>query len=242
MTSQLENLSNSFGGKLPILDSTNWDRWHKQMRVIFGFQEVQEVIKTAIEDLAETATEAQRTAHRALKKKDFKAMFFIHQCVDIINFQKIENATSAKQCWEILEKGRAGDAKLKQVRLQTLKRQFELLQMEANEKVSEYFNRIQQVSNSMKSCGEEVTDHNIVSKIMRTLSYKFDTIAVAIEESKDLSTMKVEELQCSLEAYEQRVNERAKDRGVDQALQAHAFKKNGGNKGKGEIQEQEWWH
>jgi uncharacterized protein YlxW (UPF0749 family) len=85
-----------------------------------------------------------------------------------------------------LEKGHAGDAKLKQVRLQTLKRQFELLQMELNEKVSEYFNRIQQVSNSMKSCGEEVTDHNIVSKIMGTLSYKFDTIAVAIEESKDM--------------------------------------------------------
>ncbi|MCI97608.1 F-box protein, partial [Trifolium medium] len=43
---------------------------------------------------------------------------------------------------------------------------------------------------------------------------------VAIEESKDLSTMKVEELQCSLEAHEQRVNERSKDRGVEQALQA----------------------
>jgi hypothetical protein len=45
----------------------------------------------------------------------------------------------------------------------------------------------------MKGCGETVTDHKFVSKIMRTLSYKFDAIAVAIEESKDLSTMKVEE-------------------------------------------------
>ncbi|MCI50817.1 hypothetical protein A2U01_0072061, partial [Trifolium medium] len=41
-------------------------------------------------------------------------MFFIHQCVDLIDFQKIENATSAKECWDILEKGHAGDAKLKQ--------------------------------------------------------------------------------------------------------------------------------
>jgi hypothetical protein len=65
--------------------------------------------------------------------------------------------------------------------------------MEPNEKGSEYFNRITQVSNAMKGCGETVTDHNIVSKIMRTLSYKFDAIVVAIEESKDLSTMKVEE-------------------------------------------------
>jgi hypothetical protein len=76
----------------------------------------------------------------------------------------------------------------------------------------------------MKGCGETVTDHNIVSKIMRTLSYKFDAIAVAIEESKDLSTMKVEELQCSLEAHEQRVNERSKERSIDQALQAQTVK------------------
>jgi hypothetical protein len=225
MTSSLENLGNSFGGKLPLLDGGNWDRWHKQMKVIFGFQEVQEVVETAIEALPANASDAQQQAYRALKKKDFKAMFFIHQCVDLTNFQKIENASSAKECWDILQRSHAGDEKLKQVRLQTLKRQFELLQMEPNEKVSEYFNRITKVSNSMKSCGEIVTDQSIVSKIMRTLSYKFDTIAVAIEEAKDLSTMRVEELQCSLEAHEQRVNERSKDRGQEQALQAQNFKR-----------------
>ncbi|MCI04196.1 retrovirus-related Pol polyprotein from transposon TNT 1-101, partial [Trifolium medium] len=105
--------------------------------------------------------------------------------------------------------------------------------MEPNESVSEYFNRIQQVSNAMKGCGEEISDYTIVSKIMRTLSYKFDTIAVAIEESKDLSDMKVEELQCILEAHEQRVNERHKDRDSEQALQTQSSNKNGWNKGKG---------
>ncbi|KAK2407603.1 hypothetical protein QL285_043206 [Trifolium repens] len=203
------------------------------MKVIFGFQEVQEVLEDGVTPLPDNATEAQRLEHRAMKKKDFKAMFFIHQCVDLVNFQKIENAATAKECWEILEKGHAGNEKLKQVRLQTLKRQFELLQMESNEKVSDYFNRITQVSNAMKACGDVVTDKHIVSKIMRTLSYKFDVIVVAIEESKDLSTMKVEELQCSLEAHEQRVNERSKERSVDQALQAHTWKQHGGNKYKG---------
>ncbi|MCI73467.1 hypothetical protein A2U01_0094731, partial [Trifolium medium] len=79
-----ENLNNSFGGKLPVLDSSNWDCWNKQMKVIFGFQEVQEVVETGIGDLAADATDAQRQARRALKKKDFKAMFFIHQCVDLV--------------------------------------------------------------------------------------------------------------------------------------------------------------
>jgi hypothetical protein len=85
----------------------------------------------------------------------------------------------------------------------------------------------------MKACGEVVTDHNIVSKTMRTLSYKFYDIVVTIEESKDLPTMKVEELQCSLEGHEQRVNERSKEISVDQALQAQTMKQNGGNMYKG---------
>ncbi|MCH99727.1 F-box protein, partial [Trifolium medium] len=204
MTTTLETLSNSFGGKILILDSSNWDRWHKQMKVILEFQDVQEVVETGIGDLAADATEAQRQAHRALKKKDFKVMFFIHQCVDLANFQKIENASTSKECWDILEKGHVGDAKLKQ------------------------------------NCGEDVTDNNIVSKVMRTLSYKFNAIVVAIGEAKDLSTMKVEELQCSLEAHVQRVNERSKERGVEQALQAQTSKKYGGNKGKGKNKYKNW--
>jgi hypothetical protein len=92
------------------------------MKVIFRFQEVQDVVETGVEALPANVTEEQRSTHRAMKKKDFKAMFFIHQCVDLINFQKIENATTNKECWKILEKGHAGNEKLKQVRLQTLKR------------------------------------------------------------------------------------------------------------------------
>jgi hypothetical protein len=51
--------------------------------------------------LPNNANEAQRTALNALKKKDYNAMFFIHQCVDSINFQKVENANSSKECWDI---------------------------------------------------------------------------------------------------------------------------------------------
>jgi predicted glycosyl hydrolase (DUF1957 family) len=44
---------------------------------------------------------------------------------------------------------------------------------------------------------------------------------VVIEESKDLATMKVEELQAYLKAHEQRINERNAERRNDQALQAN---------------------
>ncbi|GAU32258.1 hypothetical protein TSUD_53860 [Trifolium subterraneum] len=206
------------------------------MKLIFGFQEVQEVIEVGITSIAANTTEAEQTAHRALKKKDFKAMFFIHQCVDLVNFQKIENATSAKECWGILEKGHSSDDKLKQVRLITWKRQFELLQMDENEFIAEYFNKITNITNQMNSCGSTVSDGDMVEKVIETLSSKFDYIIVAIMEAKDVSTMKLEELQCSLELHEQRIGARTKNRTSDQALWAHTSKKGNGNKNKGKDQ------
>lgn len=53
-----------------------------------------------------------------------------------------------------------------------------------------------------------------MEKILRTLTPKFDYIIMVIEESKDVSKMKVEELLSSLEAYEQRLMDRSGVRGA----------------------------
>ena len=67
----------------------------------------------------------------------------------------------------------------------------------------------------------------IVEKILRSLSQKFDFIVVAIQEAKDVKTMKVEELQSSLEAHELLVLDRSSERSVQQALQVQTTKKEG---------------
>ncbi|CAL0306633.1 unnamed protein product [Lupinus luteus] len=53
----------------------------------------------------------------------------IHQCVDESNFEKISNAKTTKEVWDNLEKCYAGAEKVKKVKLQTLRREYELLQM-----------------------------------------------------------------------------------------------------------------
>lgn len=66
-----------------------------------------------------------------------------------------------------------------------------------------------------------VTEQNVVEKILRTLSPKFDYLVVGIEESKDIKMMKVEELHRLLEAHELKLLSQIVDRGVkEHALQA----------------------
>ncbi|XP_014515291.1 uncharacterized protein LOC106773115 [Vigna radiata var. radiata] len=102
--------------------------------------------------------------------------------------------------------------------------------MGENEMVAEYIGIIQSVANMMRACDKVVKDKKMVEKILRTLTKEYDHIVVAIEECKDLDKMKVEELQNSLEAYEQRLIERR-----NQALQARSnqsFKNRGRGRGR----------
>ncbi|MCI51030.1 hypothetical protein A2U01_0072274, partial [Trifolium medium] len=97
-----------------------------KMNVIFGFQEVEELVKNGYQPLAANANEAQQAAFRDLKKKDGKAQFLIHQRVDSANFEKISGARSAKEAWDILNNAHGGGDKVKKVKLQSLRRQYEL--------------------------------------------------------------------------------------------------------------------
>ena len=70
----------------------------------------------------------------------------------------------------------------------------ELMAMEDSEVIAYYFTRVLTLVNKMKQCGETVKDQMIVEKILRTLPSRFEHIVCAIEESKNLEELKVEEL------------------------------------------------
>ncbi|KAL5135729.1 hypothetical protein HKD37_03G008575 [Glycine soja] len=108
-----------------------------------------------------------------------------------------------------------------------MRHQYKLMQMEDTEKIADFFKQIIKLMNSMKLCGETITESTIVEKISRTLTLRFDHIVVAIEESRNIESLKIEELQGSLEAHEQRLNERTTKRHTDQALQAQTHRRGG---------------
>ncbi|KAK2358394.1 hypothetical protein QL285_095582 [Trifolium repens] len=64
--------------KLPVFDGKNWNRWMKQMIVLFGAQDVLELVTEGYVLVAADATDAQKLAQKDTKKKDQRALFYIH--------------------------------------------------------------------------------------------------------------------------------------------------------------------
>jgi len=231
--------TNGFGSNILVLDGKNWERWSALMRSLFCAQDVSDLVQNGFEEPPANATDVQRAAFKENKKKDCKALFYIQQNVDNQHFEKIAKATRSKEAWDILENYHNGGEKVKQIKLQSYRRKYEMMQIEEDQKVSDYFSKMIEIVNLMKNCGENISDQMVVEKVLRSLSQKFDFIVVAIQEEKDVKAMKIEELQSSLEAHELLVINRSSERSVQQTLQVQTTKKEGNyknfKKGKGKT-------
>ena len=81
--------------------------------------------------------------------------------------------------------------------------------------MNEYFTRTLTIANKMRIHGEKMEDVAVIEKILRLMTPKFDYVVCSIEESHDLDTLSIDELQSSLLVHEQRSNGHAVD---EQAL------------------------
>ncbi|RHN50731.1 hypothetical protein MtrunA17_Chr6g0460681 [Medicago truncatula] len=99
--------------------------------------------------------------------------------------------------------------------LQALCKEFEILHMKAGESVDEYFARTLTIANRMRIHGEKMEDVRIIEKIICSMTSKFDYVVYSIEESNDIDTMSVDELQCSLLMHEQHMSNHVEE---EQAL------------------------
>lgn len=76
--------------------------------------------------------------------------------------------------------------------------------MHNNESVDNYFLHIDEIVNCMKSLGEEIKEAILVEKVLRSLSSKFESKVLAIEEKQNLQSITMSQLHAILTAFEMR--------------------------------------
>ena len=105
-----------------------------------------------------------------------------------------DHITVAKEAWEILETTYEEMKKVKDTKLQMLTTRFEELKMSEDESFNSFYSKLNEVVVSKFNLGEKTEDSKIVRKILRSLPKSFRAKVTAIEESKDLDDIKVQEL------------------------------------------------
>ena len=121
-----------------------------------------------------------------------------------------------------------GSTRVKRAQLQPLRKEFEVLQMKEGESVDAYFAQTLIIANKMKIHGENMQQVMIIEKILRSMTSKFDYVVCSIEESNNLDTLTIDELQSSLLVHEQRMNGHGGD---EQALKVAYDDRIGGRGG-----------
>ncbi|XP_074345106.1 uncharacterized protein LOC141684164 [Apium graveolens] len=210
--------------QIPKLTATNYGNWSIQMKVLLGSQDIWDLVESGYTE-PDAAAEVglsndQKSILKETRKRDKKALFLIIQGVDESTFEKISEAKTSKQAWEILQKSFQGVKKVKKVRLQVLRGEFENLKVKSSENIGEFVTRLKTVTNEMKRNGESLDDVRVMEKLLRSLTRKFDYVVTSVEESKDLSKISIDELVGSLQAHEQRMDQYDDASHLEKALQS----------------------
>ncbi|XP_012834159.1 PREDICTED: uncharacterized protein LOC105955000 [Erythranthe guttata] len=151
-----------------------------------------------------------------------RALNAIFSGVDDNQFKLIASCESAKRAWEILQVTYEGTSTVRTSKLQMLATKFENLKMEENETITDFHAKLCDISNESYALGELYSESKLVRKAMRSLPERFAYRIAAIEEVRDVDTLKLDELMGKLLAQELNhgENHREKSREKKIAFQA----------------------
>lgn len=185
---------------LPIFKGEGYERWSVKMKTLFRSLKLWKVVEDGV---LTTGTETQQEESQ---QADARAMYIIQQSVDDAIFDRIQDLATAKEAWELIQKLYHGPSRVVSIRKQTLRQRFEVLQMKESEDIQEYIKRVITIVNQSKSLGYQISNEDVVSKILRSLTPRYDMCVTAIEEARDIAEMSLEELTGSLQAHEARLS------------------------------------
>ncbi|KAK1378600.1 DUF4219 domain-containing protein [Heracleum sosnowskyi] len=176
----------------PMLTKVNYTAWSLKMKVFMQAHGVWEAIEP--KDPKETVEE----------RTDKLVLAAIYQGIPKDPLSLAENK-SAKEAWDAIKAVCLGPDKVKKARAQTLKGEFESLNMKETEQLDELYMKLNGLVTNIRALGEKVEETYVVKKMLRAIPSKFLQIASTIEQFGNLEIMSVEEVIGSLKAHEERL-------------------------------------
>ncbi|GKC53277.1 zinc finger, CCHC-type containing protein [Tanacetum coccineum] len=175
-----------------MLKPSNYSTWAIRMQVILEANGLWEMIEPNLTTEVNT-------------KKDKTAIAYIYQSLPEEQLLLISKYKTAKEVWDALKKRHVGENRVQQAKQQTLKSEFEMLQMKENESVDSFTTKLTSIVNKAASLGLTYEDSVVVRKLLNAVPDKFLQIVASIEQYSDLDEMSVDEAIGRLKTFEERL-------------------------------------
>jgi hypothetical protein len=154
-------------GKPPHFDGTGYNQWKTKM---FGYlsaihKDLWKIVEVGcdIPDDDETSTPLQAY----ILQRNYQALNILHSSVSAEEFDKIEDALTAKDAWDTLQVNHQGSRKVRESRIKTLEDELSLFSMKKDETIKKMYNQMKKITNQIKSLGgDKWGDREIVDKLL----------------------------------------------------------------------------
>ncbi|GJU82024.1 zf-CCHC domain-containing protein [Tanacetum coccineum] len=140
-----------------------------------------------------------------LKKKLAKnneAKMVIYNALPRKEYERIFMCQTAKEIWDTLLITHQGNNQVKANKIDLLVQQYEQFMIPEEESIDNAFAKFNTIITSLKALDEGFSSKNCVRKFLRALHPKWRVKVTAIEESKNLTTLSLDELIGNLKVYE----------------------------------------
>ncbi|GJU67653.1 hypothetical protein Tco_1253912 [Tanacetum coccineum] len=141
-----------------------------------------------------------------LKKKLAKnneAKMVIYNALPRKEYERIFMCQTAKEIWDTLLITHQGNNQVKANKIDLLVQQYEQFMIPEEESIDNAFAKFNTIITSLKALDESFSSKNCVRKFLRALHPKWRAKVTAIEESKNLTTLSLDELIGNLKVYEE---------------------------------------
>ncbi|GJX13278.1 hypothetical protein Tco_0205036 [Tanacetum coccineum] len=178
--------------------SKDVDLWHI---ITYGdFPPVQNNLKTKKDEIVPFDKQSDDLKKKLAKNN--KAKMVIYNALPRKEYERIFMCKTAKEIWDTLLITYQGNSQVKDNKIDLLVQQYEQFTIPEEEPIDNGFARFNIIFTSLKALDEGFYSKNYVRKFLRALHPKWLAKDTAIEESKDLTSLSLDELHGNLKVYE----------------------------------------
>ncbi|GKA83031.1 hypothetical protein Tco_0789779 [Tanacetum coccineum] len=178
--------------------SKDLDLWH----VITNgdFQPIIQNPETKLDEVVPFEKQSDELKRRLAKNNEAKMV--IYNALPRKEYERIFMCNTAKEIWKTLLITHQGNSQVKDNKIDLLVQQYEQFVISEDESIDSAFARFNTIITSLKALDEGYSSKNYVRKFLRALHPKWRAKVTAIEESKDLTSLSLDELIGNLKVHE----------------------------------------